>query len=158
MAKRNFAKKQFRKWLDCIAKVTCKTDDNFTCQMLLSENCSGTMMPLSNNCQWCHIKRKKSYNVRWLPENAITGCGSCHAFAHDNPDEFIEWFAKKYPHRLKIIDEAKRKPSKTWYESDFRQMEAALMLEAKRVGVDYINVPKGDGFPERMNRKLRELK
>lgn len=156
MAKRKFAKKQFKKWLDCIAKVTCKTDDNFSCQMRLSDNCAVTMLPLSLNCHWCHIKSKKSYNVRWLAENAITGCASCHTYAHDNPDKFIQWFTEKYPHRLKIIDEAMQKPSKTWYESDFREMEAVLLLEAKRVGVDYINAPKGDGFPERLKRKLED--
>ena len=158
MAKRKFSKKQFKKWLDCIAKLTCKTDDNFTCQMQLSENCAGAMMPLDFNCQWCHIKRKKSYNVRWLAENAITGCGQCHAYAHDNPDDFIRWFDKNYPHRSVIIDEYNRRPSRIWREVDFRAMESELLLEAKRVGVDYINAPKGDGFPERLKRKLEELK
>ena len=157
MAKRKFSKKAFKLWLDCIAKLTCKTDDNFTCQIRLSDNCAGAMMPLDFNCQWCHIKSKKSYNVRWLFEDAITGCGSCHVYAHDNPDSFIQWFAKKYPHRLKIIDEAMRKPSKTWYESDFKAMEQELLLEAKRVGVDYLNAPIMNRWRMRLKRKLESL-
>lgn len=158
MAKRKFSKKAFKIWLDCIAKLTCKTDDNFTCQIRLSKNCAGMMMPLDNNCQWCHIKSKKSYNMRWLAENAITGCGHCHAYAHDNPDSFIKWFTKTYPHRLKIIDEAMHKPSKTWYESDFIEMERELLIEAKRVGVDYLNMMSSWGYRNRLKRKLEELK
>lgn len=158
MAKRKFAKKEFKAWLDNIAKLTCKTDDNFTCQIRLSDNCAGSMLPGNNNCQWCHIKSKKSYNVRWLVENAITGCGSCHAYAHDNPDEFIKWFTANYPHRLIDINKAMRQQSKTWYESDFREMESTLLLEAKRVGVDYINMIEWHNYRNRLKRKLEELK
>lgn len=158
MAKRKFNKVQFRKWLDCIAKVTCKTDDNFTCQMKLAEDCQGRMMPLDNNCQWCHIKSKQSYKVRWLPENAVTGCGQCHAYAHDNPDEFIEWFEEKYPHRNRIINVAKNKPDKTWKEDDFKAMEKELLIEAERVGVDYMNAPTTSGYNLKLKRKLEEMK
>lgn len=157
MAKRKFSKKAFKLWLDCIAKITCKTDDNFTCQIRLSKDCAGAMMPLDCNCQWCHIKRKKSYNVRWLAENAITGCGQCHNYAHDNPDEFIKWFIKNYPHRLIKIEEAMQKPSKTWHEADFRDMERELLLEAKRVDVDYMNMTKWHDYRLRLKRKLEEL-
>ena len=157
MAKRKFSKKAFKSWLDCIAKLTCKTDDNFTCQIQLSENCAGQMMPLDNNCQWCHIKRKKSYKVRWLPENSITGCGQCHAYAHDNEDEFQEWFRIIYPHRVKIINEAKQRKNKTWYESDFKAMEQELLLEAKRVGVDYINMTEWHGYRLKLKRKLESI-
>lgn len=158
MAKKRFAKKEFKSWLDHIAKLTCKTDDNFTCQIRLSDNCARVMLPFDNNCQWCHIKSKKSYNVRWLAENATTGCGSCHAYAHDNPDSFIQWFTYYYPHRLRIIDEAMRKLNKTWYESDFKAMERDLLIEAKRVGVDYINMTEWHGYRMRLKRKLEELK
>lgn len=157
MAKRKFAKKEFKIWLDHIAKLTCKTDDGFTCQMRLSDNCAGRMMPFDNNCQWCHIKSKKSYKVRWLAENAITGCGSCHAYAHSNPDEFIEWFKKNYPHREHIINAHNQEPSKTWREEDFRAMEIELLQEAKRVGVDYINMTEWHGFRMRLKRKLENL-
>lgn len=157
MAKKKFAKKEFKIWLDHIAKLTCKTDDNFTCQIRLSDNCSRTMMPLDNNCQWCHIKSKKSYNVRWLAEDAVTGCGSCHAYAHDNPDDFIRWFEKNYPHRANIINLYKRMPSKTWYESDFKAMERKLLVEAKRVGVDYMNMTEWHNYRLRLKRKLKEL-
>lgn len=157
MAKRKFSKKAFKGWLDCIAKLTCKTDDNFTCQIRLSDNCSGVMMPLDYNCQWCHIKSKKSYNVRWLAENAITGCGSCHTYAHDNPDEFIRWFEKTYPHRIKVINVWFSMPSKTWRESDFKAMEKELLVEAKLVGVDYINAPIMNRWRNRLKRKLESL-
>lgn len=155
---RKFSKKQFKKWLDCIAKLTCKTDDNFTCQMRLSKDCAGAMLPLDNNCQWCHIKSKESYKVRWLTENAITGCGQCHAYAHDNPDDFIRWFNKTYPHRLAIIESANNQPSKTWRESDFLEMEKVLLLEAMNVGVDYKNMMQSWGFRKRLKRKLEELR
>jgi hypothetical protein len=125
--------------------------------MNLSENCAGRMMPLDNNCQWCHIKSKESYKVRWLPENSITGCGQCHAYAHDNPDEFIDWFKKNYPHRYEKINEAKLQPDKPWKESDFKAMETELLQEALNVGVDWINAPKGDGFDMRLKRKLEDM-
>lgn len=157
MAKRKFRKKEFKIWLDCISKITCKTDDNFTCQIRLSNNCSGRMVPFDNNCQWCHIKSKQSYKVRWLAENAITGCGSCHAYAHDNPDEFIVWFKKTYPHRDKIITEVKNKPSKTWREEDFKLMEKELLIEAKSVGVDYINMTEWHGYRMRLKKKLDSI-
>ena len=157
MAKRRFAKKEFKLWLDHIAKLTCKTDDNFTCQMQLSENCAGSMLPFDNNCQWCHIKSKQSYKVRWLAENAITGCGQCHAYAHSNPDDFARWFEENYPHRARIILEANSKPSRIWREDDFRAMEKELLVEAKRVGVDDINMTEWHGYRERLKQKLKDL-
>ncbi len=158
MAKRKFSRKAFRGWLDCIAKLTCKTDDSFTCQMQLSDNCSGTMMALDFDCQWCHIKSKKSYNLRWLAENAITGCGSCHAYAHDNPDEFIRWFTEKYPHRIAIIDKYNRMPSRTWRQLDFEILEKELLQDALAVGVDYLNAPIMNRWRNRLKRKLEELR
>jgi len=156
MAKRKFSKKAFKIWLDCIAKITCKTDDNFTCQMHLSENCAGAMMPFDNNCQWCHIKSKQSYKMRWLAENAVTGCGQCHAYAHSNPDEFIKWFEKTYPHRSRIINKHNQYPSRTWRESDFLAMEVELLKEAKSVGVDYMNVTEWHGLRQKIKRKLKD--
>ena len=53
MAKRKFSKKAFKKWLDCLAAVVVKTDDNYTCQIRMSKDCAGVMQALDFNCTKC---------------------------------------------------------------------------------------------------------
>ena len=155
MAKK-FAKKPFRDWLDCLARIVVKTDDNFTCQIQQSPNCAGQMMPLDRNCQWCHIKSRSRNDLRWDILNAVTGCGQCHQWAHSNPNEFGEWFVEKYPVRNGVINRWAQKPSHTWYESDYIEVERLLLKEAHEVEVDYLNIP--ERFRMRLKRKLEGLK
>jgi len=157
MAKRKFYKKAFRKWLDTLAKVVVKNRDDFTCRINHDGECSGKMEPLDNDCQWCHIKSRKSNNTRWLIPNAICGCGHCHSWAHDNPNEFGVWFANKYPH----LDEYLNIPreSHSWREDDYRLIESQLLRKAIDLDVDYMTVPdRGRGYRKRFIKRIKEMK
>ena len=156
MATRKFSKKAFKKWLDCLAAIVVKTDDNYTCQIRMSPDCAGAMLPLDRNCQWCHIKSRSSNNLRWDTWNAITGCGACHKWAHDNPNEFGVWFAKNYRHRNENLNEPRF--TKTWKEDDFKQVEHDLLKEALDVEVDYMSMMPSWGYRERLKRKLEDLR
>ena len=153
MAKK-FKKTAFRDWLDHLAKIVIKTDDNFTC-MIARPGCSGKMLPLSRNCQWVHIKSRNSNNTRWSLYNAICGCGRCHQWAHANPNEFGVWFSKHYEGRNNIINELAQQPIKTWRENDYKAIENELLIEAKRIEVDYMNMPVN--YRIRLRRKLDSL-
>ena len=158
MAKRKFSKSAFREWLDTLAKVVVKTRDEFTCQINHDEDCSGTMTPLDNNCQWCHIKSKKSYNFRWELLDALCGCGHCHAWAHANPNEFGVWFAKKYSRRNEYLNIPR--DNRTWRECDFWDVEAFLLQKCIDLNVDVLNVPDRGGwkFRAKFLRRVDEFK
>jgi len=155
MAKK-FKKKPFRDWLDTLARIVVKTDDNFTCQIQQSPNCAGQMLPLDKNCQWCHIKSRSRNDLRWHCLNNITGCGQCHQWGHANPNDFGVWFAKTYPKRQEIINLIAQQHPHTWYEGEYKAVELSLLTEAKRIGVDYMNIP--ERFRMRLKRKLEELR
>ena len=139
MAKSKFKARAFKKWLDILAKVCVKTRDNFTCQ-IGRPGCSGKMDMLDRNCQWCHIKSRSSNNTRWLPVNALTGCGHCHQWEHANPAEFGVWFKRKYLDDYKFLN--RPRPTKTWREDDFRFVEAELLQFARELKVDPMAVPE----------------
>ena len=156
MAKRKFSKKAFKKWLDCLAAVVIKTDDNFTCQIRMSKDCAGVMQSLDFNCQWCHLISRSSNNLRWDTWNALTGCGACHQWAHANPTAFGVWFADNYPQRYEYLNEVRI--TKTWKEDDFKEVERKLLQQAVDVEVDYMSMMPSWGYRERLKRKLEELK
>ena len=153
MAKRKFKVKPFKDWLDDLAKVCVKTRDNFTCQFG-REGCAGRMIPFDKNCQWCHIQSRKSNNWRWFGFNALTGCGHCHAWAHDKPTEFGFWFAENYPIRNVFL--CFPLSNHPWREPDFRDIEARLMKTAVILKVDYMNFPQR--FRGRFKAKYEDLK
>lgn len=157
MAKRKFHKRAFREWLDTLAKVVVKNRDDFTCQIKHDSECSGTMEPLDNNCQWVHIKSRKSNNTRWNLFNAICGCGHCHAWAHDNPNEFGVWFATKYPELDKYLNMPR--DSHTWRESNYKLVECQLLRKAIDLEVDFMTVPdRSRGYRDRFRKRIAELK
>ena len=125
MAKK-FRAKPLKKWLDTLAAAVVKTRDNSTCQIVHDPACAGTMLPLDQNCQCCHIISRGSNETRWDLFNLITGCGHCHKWGHDNPAEFGMWFRGKYPHRLQYLSQFP-KEKRTWRESDFRYWETFLL-------------------------------
>ena len=152
---RKFSKKAIRSWLDTLAKVCVKTRDDFTCQ-IQHEGCAGAMMPLDNNCQWCHIVSRNSNNLRWVLLNALCGCGHCHQWVHANPTAFGVWFANKYPYRYDYLN-APRK-LRTWREPDFRLIEKQLLLKAIDLEVDVLHVPTISGHRRRFEIRIEELK
>lgn len=151
--KKKFNTKAFKKWLDVLCKVVVKTRDGFACQMRHDEKCSGTMVPLDFNCQWCHIKSRKSNNTRWDLLNAVTGCGHCHSWGHDNPNEFGVWFAMAFPARNHYLSIPKE--LKTWREDDFKEVEAFLLIKTIDLKVDPMNVPAA--YRIRFIRKIKDL-
>lgn len=152
-----FSKRAFKKWLDCLAAVIVKTDDNFTCQIKMSKDCAGVMHSLDRNCQWCHIKSRSGNNLRWDTRNAITGCGACHKWAHDNPNEFGVWFADNYPQRNEYLNEP-RITKNRWKKEDFVKIETKLLQEALDVGVDYMSMMQSWNYRQRLKQKLADLK
>jgi hypothetical protein len=155
MAKK-FKVEPFKEWLDVLAKVVVKTRDGFTCQIVHDPACSGTMIPLDKNCQWCHIKSRKSNKTRWDLLNTLTGCGHCHAWAHANPNEFGVWFAAKYPHRDGWINAVQKQPNKTWRQKDFEQIERFLLQKSIDLNVDYLHV--NTKYRDRFKRRTEEMR
>ena len=112
------------------------------------------MEPLSPDCQWCHIKSARRYHSRWLMFNALCGCAHCHRWAHDNPVEFGEWFAKRLPHSAKLL--AVPREARTWREDDFRLIEQTLLIHAVDLKVDLLHFP--EQYRKRFQRAVKELK
>lgn len=156
MAKRKFHKRAFREWLDTLAKVVVKTRDDFTCQIQHDNECSGTMKPLDYDCQWLHIKSRKSNNLRWNLFNAMCGCGHCHGWAHDNPIAFGVWFTTKYPELYKYLNMPRE--THTWRENDYKLIERQLLRKAIDLDVDFLTVPdRGRGYRDRFRKRIAEL-
>ena len=154
MKKKKFKSIPFRNWLDCLAKITIKARDNYTCQ-IGREGCKGTMEPGSRQCQWCHVRGRKSYNTRWLLENALTGCAHCHAWEHENPVEFGVWFAKNYPERYEEILGWSQWGYGTWREQEFLAEEQYLLGHAILYDVQPETVP--EGYRSKFIRKVKEF-
>jgi len=154
-----FKAKPFKKWLDTLVAAVVKTRDGFTCQIVHDPACAGTMIPLDQNCQTCHIISRSSNSTRWDLMNLITGCGHCHNFAHKNPVEFGVWFANKYPHRMSWIDCMSRQSTKTWKRADFEEIERKLLQKAIDLNVDYLHINKAyrNKFKRRFEEMLGEL-
>lgn len=45
-------------------------------------------------------------------------------YFHANPDEFIEWIEKKWPGRIKYLQQ--KRVFKTWHIKDYLEIEAKL--------------------------------
>lgn len=66
-----------------------------------------TLEPIPVACtpqlQWMHVKSRRYLATRWLPANSMAGCAAHHRWAHDNPDEFIQWWTATYPERVEEV-------------------------------------------------------
>ena len=155
MTKKKFNRKAFVDWLDVLAKVCVKTRDEFVCQIECHHpDCPGKMQPLNYDCQWCHIKSKKSYQWRWDLINAVCGFSKCHERWHSD-GRIGDWFAKKYPDRDEYL--SRHKPIKSsWKEKDFREIESYLLQKTKDLEVDPDVVPVN--YRKRFIRKIEELR
>lgn len=158
MARKGFHRKAFRKWLDILAKVVVKARDSHTCQIHIDDKCAGTMMPGDHNCQWCHITGRNNNNLRWELLNALTGCGHCHRWAHDNPTKFGRWFNAKYPYVQTFLDLPEHDVHHTWKETDYLEIERRLLEKAVELDVDFMWVPTSSGYRGKFVRRLLETK
>lgn len=154
MAKK-FKAKPFQNWLDELAKAVVKFRDNNICQIRQSEGCTGPFQIADPyNCQWVHIYTRNSRFVRWDTYNSICGCGSCHAWGHKNPEEFIAWLKKKYPKRYNYLNTPLQGtpsgagPSRrnvtlgSWKEDTYLMFEQMLIDEAVYLKMPYDKLPQ----------------
>ena len=155
MAKKKFKAKPFKLWLDHLCAVIVKTRDDFTCQ-IQRPGCAGRMVPGDRNCQWCHIVSRTANKTRWELLNALTGCGHCHQWAHANPVDFGVWFVNKYPYRFDHLREIGMDSNRIWRQSDFKEIERALLKKAIDLEVDYMTV--NTTYRDKYKRKIKELK
>ena len=66
--------------------------------------------------QWCHIKSRRYYSVRWSENNCFCLCASHHRWFTNNPDDFMSFAWDRYPDRMEALDEEFKAvyPIKTW--------------------------------------------
>ena len=145
MAKK-FNKKAFKLWLDNLCKIVVKTRDGYQCR-----KCKKLIIDIYN-CQWCHVRSRKSNILRWDLFNTFTLCGTCHAFAHDNPNEGWSWISDGIHDYLQ---EKMNQPTTTWREVDFLKVEYALLEKAIDLDVDPMNMPLV--HRKRLINKLHEI-
>jgi len=119
-----FKAKQFKHWLDDLARATVKARDGHTCQWC-KVKVSGY------NCQWSHIRSRKYNNTRWQMSNAVTLCGRCHRRWHDEPLAGAEWLYTSPPKCVYDYEHVEG----TWHQDDFEMVEKYLLFMAEKYGV-----------------------
>ena len=50
----------------------------------------------NNTLQWSHIISRNYHNIRWIPQNCLCLCKSCHYKFTVRPDEWIAFLMKHY--------------------------------------------------------------
>jgi len=81
---RTQSRSTMRRRLDKLAREVVLRRDGHRCRW-----CS--KKAVGRDLQWCHIYSRRYLATRWLPENAVTLCASCHRKGHDRPTEFTQW-------------------------------------------------------------------
>lgn len=74
--------------------------------------CQHCSSKVTTNLQWCHIKSRKFYNLRWDRDNYFCLCAPCHSKFHDSPDSFILWIESKFPGQLDRLNHKFRQTTK----------------------------------------------
>jgi hypothetical protein len=70
--------------LDTLFSVFIRERDKYTCQ-----RCGKTRD--TNVIQCAHIFTRGALSTRWDPQNANALCAGCHMWAHQKPDDYLEW-------------------------------------------------------------------
>jgi hypothetical protein len=74
--------------------------------------------------QCSHVMPRTYLSVRWLPENAITLCYSCHIhWWHKYPHEAVAWFDEKFPGRYQKIRELANQHIKVDREETLKELK-----------------------------------
>jgi hypothetical protein len=133
---RKFSKHAFRAWLDVLAAFVVKERDKRTCQ-----KCGKKMLPFDENCQWAHIKSRGENAWRWDILNAMTLCGTCHQWAHANPAQFGVWLHEHRPGIYSYIYEGRLRPSRTWKQWDYEEIERGLLEKCQDLKANPANMP-----------------
>lgn len=145
MAKK-FKARVFQMWLDSLASNVIKFRDGYKCQ--IGQKCNGQVITDPYDCQWVHIYGRLSKYVKWDAIDAVCGCGACHRWGHDNPEEFIKWFKKKYPARYEYLNEPVNGVPRrsvtlgSWKEDDYLAIEKKLLVLALNIKMPYERLPE----------------
>ena len=59
-----------------------------------------------------HFIGRNNHTLRWDYLNAICLCAGCHRGAHDDPQNFVEWFKRQYPSRYMYVSHNKNQLTK----------------------------------------------
>lgn len=60
----------------------------------------------SGRLEWCHIKSRRSLNVRWSLNNSVCLCSRHHAYyTNISPEGFKAFLIERFPEKLKALDE-----------------------------------------------------
>jgi hypothetical protein len=97
-----------------------------------------------------HVYAKQRYqNIRWLDINLFAACWPCHRFGwHDNPADGMEWFAKTYPDRLRLLRDLKETMPKPRLEELIPELRLRLEEMTTPPSVtQYMSVPKDSDLP-----------
>lgn len=159
--RKKFRARSFQLWLSSLAATIVKFRDGYICQIGRCNNKAIISDPY--NCQWVHIYTRNAKYVKWDAIDAICGCGACHYWAHQNPDEFIKWFKDKYPDRYAYLNQndgygvARRNETLgSWDESIYLMFEDMLMQLARRLEMPYHKMP--ERYQKRYKQKYEGLK
>jgi hypothetical protein len=145
-----FKPKPFKKWLDALARLCCKTRDDWTCQ---HTDCGRVVS--GKLCNAHHIKCRKHNYLRWDLINLLTLCATCHRVKfHDGPEGAV-WFEKTYPARYNHI--LSKSPNiGTWREDDFLEVEEYLLQKCVDLDVDPFRMSEANS--KRLIKKLGALR
>ena len=58
--------------------------------------------------EWAHILSRRHMKIRWMPENCLCLCSSCHAYFTAEPHEFYLLVEILHPGRMDFLYEAMR--------------------------------------------------
>lgn len=103
-------------------KTSC---DKLVSQIIRSlghcERCGKT-----DGLQAAHFITRSNHTLRWDLDNLICLCAGCHLFwAHKEIQEFVEWFAHRYPTRYtRLMREKNELTQRTLV--DYEELEAEL--------------------------------
>lgn len=101
--------------LDTVTAQIIKLRDSYQCQ-----RCGG--LPQPQGCHWAHIFGRSDYRISWDLANSVCLCYGCHSWGHSNPTAFRDWFASKWPIRLKYLEEIRLRPQKTIRKSELKEL------------------------------------
>ena len=82
--------------------------------------------------QCAHIVGRNNHTLRFDIMNVLCLCAGCHRWAHDNPDEFTDFWRKKYPTRKYYIDANRNRITKLTV-LDYKELVDELKKEYERV-------------------------
>lgn len=103
-----------------LAKLVAKSRDNYICQ-----HCGKKVK--GSDAHGSHIEPESHGNaLRFDPNNIICLCYHCHMnWWHKSPLEASKWIKKKFPLKVKYVEENRNKIVKYTYE-DYEEMKTNL--------------------------------